>query len=106
MGFVPKRVSLFSWEIYVMAAQFTWKRIVTKQIAAPQVSYELWLAGKMVGYCAGFVGGGWKAYAKLGEARLWWQAASPASARSALEREIDKRSIGLLGVDDVQFAHA
>lgn len=84
--------------------EFTWKRIVGKSLGAPSVSYELWLDGELVGGVRGLIGGGWTAYANINDQEIWYQTGSPVSARNALEREIDRRSIGLLGVDEIGWA--
>ena len=69
-------------------------------------SYALRLEGEIVGYSAKVPRGAkwmWKACAVLNRTSISFLAGSPRSARRALEHEIDKRSIGLLGDDSVSF---
>lgn len=51
----------------------------------------------------GFGDGRFVAHAFIGGRYLNHRAGTHDAARKRLEREIDKRSIGLLGVDDVEF---
>lgn len=52
------------------------------------------------------VRGKWRAVFWLGYETIYFIAGTPAAAMRALERELDKRSIGLFGVDVIAFTHS
>ena len=84
---------------------FTWRRI---QRAKHGVLWELWHADNCVGRC--FYLSGSNHYAcraaapvKGGVVLTDYYAGTASAARKALERDWDKRSIGLFGEDDINF---
>ena len=84
---------------------FTWRRI---QRAKHGVLWELWHADNCVGRCFTLAAQTAIRAAPLRRSRAVvvltdYYAGTASAARKALERDWDKRSIGLFGEDDISF---
>lgn len=86
------------------------KRYVLRSSVIPKGAASPLCSDDRVGVCSfeKYSGGTkrWRAVFWFGYESIFFLAGTPAAAMRALEREIDKRSIGLFGVDDVTFAVA
>ena len=82
------------------------KRYVLRSPTYAKHHFSPLCADDRLGVCSRHGPRKWRASFFIGYDSIWFEAGTPQAAMRALERELDKRSIGIFGEDAITFVKA